>query len=40
MISRRNFLKLAALSMFILIGGAMLRYVVLEAGILQIPCCP
>lgn len=25
---------------FVLIGGAMLRYVVLEAGILQIPCCP
>jgi formate-dependent nitrite reductase membrane component NrfD len=27
-------------AIFVLIGGAMLRYVVLEAGILQIPCCP
>ncbi len=27
-------------AMLVLIGGAMLRYVVIEAGILQIPCCP
>lgn len=27
-------------ALFVLIGGAMLRYVVLKAGILQIPCCP
>jgi len=27
-------------AIFVLIGGALLRYVVLEAGILQIPCCP
>lgn len=27
------------LAIFVLIGGALLRYVVLEAGILQIPCC-
>jgi len=26
-------------AIFVLIGGALLRYVVLEAGILQIPCC-
>jgi len=27
-------------AILVLIGGAMLRYVVLEAGVLQIPCCP
>ncbi len=27
-------------AIFVLIGGAFLRYVVLEAGILQVPCCP
>ena len=27
-------------AILVLVGGAMLRYVVLEAGILQIPCCP
>jgi len=27
-------------AIFVLIGGALLRYVVLEAGVLQIPCCP
>ncbi len=27
-------------SIFVLIGGALLRYVVLKAGFLQIPCCP
>ncbi|AAB91273.1 NrfD/PsrC family molybdoenzyme membrane anchor subunit [Archaeoglobus fulgidus] len=26
-------------AIFVLVGGALLRYVVLEAGILQIPCC-
>ncbi len=27
-------------AIFVLIGGAILRYVVLKAGFLQIPCCP
>jgi len=27
-------------AVFVLIGGAMLRYVILKAGFLQIPCCP
>ncbi|WP_456327156.1 NrfD/PsrC family molybdoenzyme membrane anchor subunit [Archaeoglobus sp.] len=27
-------------AIFVLIGGAMLRYVVLKAGFLQVPCCP
>ncbi|MCD6493012.1 MAG: polysulfide reductase NrfD [Archaeoglobaceae archaeon] len=27
-------------AILVLVGGAMLRYVVLEAGVLQIPCCP
>ncbi|MBO8183600.1 MAG: polysulfide reductase NrfD [Archaeoglobus sp.] len=27
-------------AILVLIGGAMLRFVVIEAGILQIPCCP
>ncbi|RLI72238.1 hypothetical protein DRP05_05605 [Archaeoglobales archaeon] len=27
-------------AILVLVGGALLRYVVLEAGILQIPCCP
>lgn len=26
-------------AIFVLIGGALLRYVVLEAGVLQVPCC-
>ncbi len=37
---RRPTKSVAAISaILVLIGGALLRYVVLEAGILQIPCC-